>query len=190
MSITSGCMKNKKIVLLEAAPDKEIKISKEFSNRVSALAPSTVSLLTSLGVWPLIEAEARTGEVRRMRIWDGCSKAGITFRSEDNAYDMDRPLNYIVENDVTVKAINEVMGSHDNVSVRYRTKVKKYNVPTLGEKDVVPDDNVLVELEDGSSIETPLLVGADGFRWVDLHSFTSTSNNLMARQVPRQAEYC
>ena len=103
---------------------------------------------------------------------------------------MDRPLNYIVENDVTVKAINEVMRSHDNVSVRYSTKVKKYNLPTLGEKDVVPDDNVLVELEDGRSIETPLLVGADGFRWVDLHSFTSTSNNLMARQVPRQAEYC
>ena len=44
-------MKNKKIVLLEAAPDKEIKLSKDYSNRVSALAPSTVSLLSSLGVW-------------------------------------------------------------------------------------------------------------------------------------------
>ena len=103
-----------------------------------------------------------------MRVWDGCSKAGITFSSEDNAYDMDRPLNYIVENDVTVKAINEVIRSQDNVSVRYSTKVKKYNLPTLGENDVVPEKNVLVELEDGSNIETPLLVGADGFRWVDL----------------------
>ena len=103
-----------------------------------------------------------------MRVWDGCSKAGITFSSEDNAYDMDSPLNYIVENDVTVKAINEVIRSQDNVSVRYSTKVKKYNLPTLGENDVVPEKNVLVELEDGSNIETPLLVGADGFRWVDL----------------------
>ena len=189
MYIMSGCMKNKKIVLLEAAPDKEIKISEEFSNRVSALAPSTVSLLTSLGVWPLIEAEERAGQVMRMRIWDGCSKAGITFSSEDYVYDMDRPLNHIVENDVTVKAINEVVRSHDNISVRYSTKVKKYNLPTLGENDVVPDKNVLVELEDGSIIETPLLVGADGFRWVDRHSFISTFNNLMARQVPRQTEH-
>ena len=74
-----------------------------------------------------------------MRVWDGCSKAGITFSSEDNAYDMDSPLNFIVENDVTVKAINEVIRSQDNVSVRYSTKVKKYNLPTLGENDVVPE---------------------------------------------------
>ena len=103
-----------------------------------------------------------------MRVWDGCSKAGITFSSEDNAYYMDRPLNYIVENDVTVKAINEVIRSQANVSVRYSTRVKKYNLPTLGENDVVPEKNVIVELEDGSNIETPLLVGADGFRWVGL----------------------
>ena len=103
-----------------------------------------------------------------MMVWDGCSKAGITFSSEDNAYDMDSPLNYIVENDVTLKAINEVIRSQANVSVRYSTRVKKYNLPTHGENDVVPEKNVIVELEDGSNIETPLLVGADGFRWVGL----------------------
>ena len=101
-----------------------------------------------------------------MRVWDGCSKAGITFSSEDNAYYMDRPLNYIVENDVTVKAINEVIRSQANISVRYSTRVKKYNLPTPGENDVVPEKNVIVELEDGSNIQTPLLVGADGIRWV------------------------
>ena len=80
-----------------------------------------------------------------MRVWDGCSKAGITFSSEDNAYYMDRPLNYIVENDVTVKAINEVIRSQANVGVRYSTKVKKYNLPALIEKDVFPEKNVVVE---------------------------------------------
>ena len=58
-------MKNKKIVLLEAAPDREITISTDYSNRVSALAPSSVSLLTSLGVWPRIEAGGRAGQVHR-----------------------------------------------------------------------------------------------------------------------------
>ena len=177
-------MKNKKIVLLEAAPDKEIKLSKDYSNRVSALAPSTVSLLSSLGVWQRVEAAGRLGEVRRMRVWDGCSRAGITFSSEDNIYDMDRPLNYILENDVTVKAVSEVMRSLDNLSVRYRTKVKKYNIPALGEKDIVPKENVVVELEDGSTIETPLLVGADGFRWVLSHSFKSMSDHVCGQLDP------
>ena len=58
-------MKNKRIVLLEAAPDKEITIGKDYSNRVSALAPSSVSLLTRLGVWPRIEAGGRLGQVHR-----------------------------------------------------------------------------------------------------------------------------
>ena len=57
-------MKNKRIVLLEAAPDKEITIGKEYSNRVSALAPSSVSLLRP-GVWPRIEAGERAGQVHR-----------------------------------------------------------------------------------------------------------------------------
>ena len=61
----SGCMKNKRIVLLEAAPDKEITIGTDYSNRVSALAPSSVSLLTRLGVWPKIEAGGRAGQVHR-----------------------------------------------------------------------------------------------------------------------------
>ena len=124
-----------------------------------------------------------------MRVWDSCSKAGITFSSEDNAYDMDRPLNYIVENDVTVKAINEVIKSKSNVSVRYSTKVKKYNLPTLGENDVVPEQNVLVELEDGSVIESPLLVGADGFRWVSLDFLFILFSRLLwpARSLVRQS---
>ena len=42
-------MKNKSIILLEAAMDKQIKISSEYSNRVSALAPSSVKLLAELG---------------------------------------------------------------------------------------------------------------------------------------------
>ena len=58
-------MKNKRIVLLEAAPDKEITIGTDYSNRVSALAPSSVSLLTRLGVWPRIEAGGRAGHVHR-----------------------------------------------------------------------------------------------------------------------------
>ena len=43
--------------------------------------------------------------------------------------------------------------------------MKRYKIPLLGETDIVPKENVEVELEDGSIVETKLLVGADGFRW-------------------------
>ena len=53
----------------------------------------------------------------------------------------------------------------DNLIVKYGAKVKRYKIPALGETDIVPKENVEVELEDGSVVETKLLVGADGFRW-------------------------
>ena len=40
----------------------------------------------------------------------------------------------------------------------------RYTIPPLGDEDIVPEENVRLELEDGGVIETPLLVGADGFR--------------------------
>ena len=48
--------------------------------------------------------------------------------------------------------------------IKYGAKVKRYKIPALGETDIVPKENVEVELEDGSVVETKLLVGADGFR--------------------------
>ena len=52
----------------------------------------------------------------------------------------------------------------DNLSVKYGAKVKRYKIPSMSDQDIVPKENVEVELEDGSLVETSLLVGADGFR--------------------------
>ena len=53
MYFLAGCMRNKSIILLEAAPDKQITVSGGYSNRVAALAPSSVKLLSQLGVWDM-----------------------------------------------------------------------------------------------------------------------------------------
>ena len=97
-------------MLLEAAPEKKTarpETESQYSNRVSALAPSSVSLLSQLGAWQTI-SQARLGLVTRMKVWDSCSRAGIVFSSEDNLHTRDQPLNYIVENDLTVSALTEV----------------------------------------------------------------------------------
>ena len=98
-----------------------------------------------------------------MKVWDACSDAAIEF-SNDDSPDISQPLNYIVENDLTQAALNKVMNQCDNLSVKYSTKVKKYSIPKLKDNEVVPKENVMIELENGNFIETPLLVGADGFR--------------------------
>ena len=95
--------------MLEAGPEKKTVLESEsqYSNRVSALAPSSVSLLSQLGAWQTI-SQSRLGRVTRMKVWDSCSRAGIVFSSEDNLHVRDQPLNYIVENDLTVSALTEV----------------------------------------------------------------------------------
>ena len=97
-------------MLLEAAPEKKLVLDSDsqYSNRVSALAPSSVRLLSQLGAWQIIN-QSRLGLVNRMKVWDSCSRAGIVFSSEDNLHTRDQPLNYIVENDLAVSALTEVM---------------------------------------------------------------------------------
>jgi len=155
------CMQNRKIILLEAAPEKKIELTNEYSNRVSALSPSSVGLLSNIGAWKIM-VDARVSPVMKMRVWDGCSKAGIVFGDKDGTNQ--EPISYLVENDITVNALTEVMNECENLEVRYGAKVKKYHLPVKEDNENRPKDGVLVELEDGDNVETSLLVGADGFR--------------------------
>ena len=155
-------MQNRKIILLEAAPEKKIVLTPEFSNRVSALSTTSVELLTNIGAWDRM-LDARVSPVMKMRVWDGCSKAGILFGEDDNSGEVE-PLSYLVENDVTVSALTEVIRECDNLEVKYGARVKKYNLPVKESTESRPKEDVVVELEDGERIETSLLVGADGFR--------------------------
>ena len=150
-------MQNRKIVMLEAAPEKKMVLSPEYSNRVSALSPSTVGLLSKIGAWDIMQA-ARVSPVMKMRVWDACSKAGIVFGDDRDS--QVEPLSYLVENDVTVKALTDVLDGCDNLEVRYGARVKEYHLPSKEDTESRPK----VELEGGDSILTPLLVGADGFR--------------------------
>merc|ERR1719369_590458 len=155
-------MQDRKIILLEATPEKKIVLGKNYSNRVSALAPSSVELLTKLGAWDSIEDE-RMGRVVMMKVWDSCSTAAIQFGDKELNIKQNL-LNYIVENDLTVKALTEVLNVCDNVEVKYNAKVKHYHLPSKDEKESRPKEEVLIELEGGEMISTQLLVGADGFR--------------------------
>ena len=153
-----GSLRSKKIVLLEGAPEKNLVIKDTHSNRVSALNKTTKDLMERLGAWELM-TKSRVNPVNQMIIWESCSDAKISFQNDDLA-----PLNYLVENDVTEKALTEVMRDcGDNLTVMYQSKVKSYKLPDLNPHSNVPKEPVQITLDSGEVIETQVLVGADGF---------------------------
>ncbi|XP_040831240.1 ubiquinone biosynthesis monooxygenase COQ6, mitochondrial [Ochotona curzoniae] len=149
--------RDKKILLIEAGPKKVLeKLSDTYSNRVSSISPGSATLLSSFGAWDHV-CNMRYRAFRRMQVWDACSEALIMF-DKDNLDDM----GYIVENDVVMHALTRQLEAvSDRVTVLYRSKAVGYTWPfPFSMADSSPW--VQVTLGDGSTLQTKLLIGADG----------------------------
>ncbi|KAF3844818.1 hypothetical protein F7725_007981 [Dissostichus mawsoni] len=148
----------KKILLLEAGNKKVMdKVPDTYSTRVSSISPGSASFLTGIGAWHHI-TQMRCKPYKKMQVWDACSDALITF-DKDNLED---EMAYIVENDIAVAALTKQLDSlSDNVRVQYRSKVVKYAWPMPHQAaDSIPW--VKVTLASGETVQTKLLIGADG----------------------------
>ncbi|KAM3594595.1 uncharacterized protein V6R79_010523 [Siganus canaliculatus] len=148
----------KKILLLEAGNKKVIdKVPDAYSTRVSSISPGSATLLSSIGVWENI-TNMRCKPYKKMQVWDSCSDALITFDKEN----LQDEMAYIVENDIVVAALTKQLDSlSDNVQVKYRSKVVKYTWPMPHQAtESIPW--VRVTLASGETVQTKLLIGADG----------------------------
>ncbi|KAK1894649.1 Ubiquinone biosynthesis monooxygenase COQ6 mitochondrial [Dissostichus eleginoides] len=151
-------LEGKKILLLEAGNKKVMdKVPNTYSTRVSSISPGSASFLTGIGAWHHI-TQMRCKPYKKMQVWDACSDALITF-DKDNLED---EMAYIVENDIAVAALTKQLDSlSDNVRVQYRSKVVKYAWPMPHQAaDSIPW--VKVTLASGETVQTKLLIGADG----------------------------
>uniref|UniRef100_A0A8C6RA77 Ubiquinone biosynthesis monooxygenase COQ6, mitochondrial n=1 Tax=Nannospalax galili TaxID=1026970 RepID=A0A8C6RA77_NANGA len=108
------------------------------------------------GAWDHI-CNMRCRAFRRMQVWDSCSEALIMF-DKDKLDDM----GYIVENDVIMHALTKQLEAvSDRVTVLYRSKAVGYTWPgPFSMADSSPW--VHITLGDGSTLQTKLLIGADG----------------------------
>ncbi|XP_041943118.1 ubiquinone biosynthesis monooxygenase COQ6, mitochondrial [Alosa sapidissima] len=151
-------LEGKKILLLEAGHKKEMdKPPETYSTRVSSISPGSATLLSGLGAWDHV-MNMRCKPYQRMQVWDACSDALITFEKEN----LQEEMAYIVENDIIVAALTKQLQTlTNNVDVRYKTKVVKYNWPKCYQ---MADSNpwVQVSLASGEVLQTKLLIGADG----------------------------
>ncbi|XP_069118541.1 ubiquinone biosynthesis monooxygenase COQ6, mitochondrial-like [Argopecten irradians] len=153
-------LKDKKIVLLEAAAKKSYSVPETFSNRTCAISPSSVDLLNSIGAWQEVE-QMRCHPVKRMQVWDSCSDALIAF-SKENLLD---DLAYIAENNVIEESLRRSLDAvSDSVDVRYQTSAKSFVIPgvTPGHSETHQNSWVTVGLHDNTVLKTKLLIGADG----------------------------
>ncbi|KAM6960875.1 ubiquinone biosynthesis monooxygenase COQ6, mitochondrial [Aplochiton taeniatus] len=151
-------LEGKKILLLEAGKKKEMdRVPEAYSTRVSSISPGSASLLSGIGAWDHI-VKLRCKPYQRMQVWDACSDALITFDKDNQLEEMA----YIVENDVIVAALNRQLDTlSENVNVQYQAKVVKYSWPRSHQAaDCIPW--VQLTLASGHTLQTKLLIGADG----------------------------
>lgn len=162
----SPVLAGKKIYLLEGAPKKPYVLKPEFSNRVSAVNPSSTKFLSQIGVWPIME-KTRVTPFKKMFVWEDCSNAYIEF-------EQDEFVGHIVENDVTIHGLtvrmDQLENENKNFQVVYGAKVQDCIVGEDGESPRLTFDN-------GDILETGILIGADG------------ANSLVRKKLMADASY-
>ncbi len=125
--------------------------STRIAPRVSALSPVSARLLTRLNVWPAME-HARVTPYRFMRVWDAEGSGDIAFSADEAGV---ANLGHIVENNVTLAALNARILDHPNVTTCYGARVDALQASATGR---------WLTLDDGRQLGAPLVVAADGAR--------------------------
>lgn len=125
--------------------------------RVSALTPVSQRLLTHLGVWPAMQ-QTRVTPYRGMQVWDAEGSGEIAFSADEAGVAV---LGHIVENAVTLAALNTQVIDHPNVSTFFGVRVKALHRANDNDMSYSSKGAWLV-LDDGRKLYAPLIVAADG----------------------------
>jgi 2-octaprenylphenol hydroxylase len=134
--------------LLEALPPTPWSAQDAWDLRVVGLAPSSIALLSDLGVWTSIR-ENRVSPYRRMHVWDAENGAAISFDAADQGR---ASLGYIVENNLVQWALWQALEAA-GVSRFCPASVSGFEVR---------GDRITIELADAEPLSARLLVAADG----------------------------
>ena len=137
-----------KVAVIESTLPQAFSPEQAHDLRVSALSIASKNILATVGAWDGIIAR-RFCPFKRMRVWE---TAGDTeFCSDDINYP---ELGYIVENRITQLALLDRLQEFDNIELICPSTITKINY-SIGEDS-------LLELEDGRTLSTKVLVAADG----------------------------
>ncbi len=136
-----------KVAIIEQSPPEDFEPQQPHDLRVSALSIASQNILQTIGAWQGIE-NRRYCPFKRMRVWE---TAGDTEFCSDAI--KAEELGFIVENRITQLALLDRLQQFTNVEFFCPATITKINYAATGSS---------VELDDGSVINTKVLVAADG----------------------------
>ncbi|PIE20904.1 MAG: 2-octaprenyl-3-methyl-6-methoxy-1,4-benzoquinol hydroxylase [Neptuniibacter caesariensis] len=146
------------IILLEQKPGelagfstwvrKQQKVN--FDPRVSALTCASQQILSSVGAWETM-CSFRVSPYTDMEVWDGEGTGNIHFSASDLH---EAALGHIVENRVILAGLYERIIEQENIQT--------WTGAELAVMSVEGESGQRLQLKDGRSISTPLVVAADG----------------------------
>jgi 2-octaprenyl-3-methyl-6-methoxy-1,4-benzoquinol hydroxylase len=116
--------------------------------RVYAFAPDNAALLDSLGVWEAVR-DARVQAYRRMRVWDASGGGEMSFDADLLGRDQ---LGWIIENGLLV----------DRLWAALPAAGVRLHCPSRIDSMEQDADGVRLRLEDGTRLESRLVIAADG----------------------------
>ncbi len=139
--------------LLELLPDALLKNQKineqDFDVRVSAISPGNRRFLGKLNAWQNIPIQRQTN-YQKMKVWDGDGTGKIEFSAAEIAQP---DLGVIVENKVLQAALLKSIQAYGNIQCCFELELQQLEIF---------DDDVTLELSDGSEVRGRLLIAADG----------------------------
>ncbi|KRZ53514.1 Ubiquinone biosynthesis monooxygenase COQ6 [Trichinella nativa] len=150
---TNPVLKALSVLLVDVGKPVKYEMSKHYSNRVCAISPRSVSLFEKMDCWSEMK-NSRVQPVLRMIVWEDCSNAHLTF--ENPTYDSEKPLAYIIENDLMLSSFSKRIFSSSNVTFQSETTVKSVKLADS------LSDLVTVHFGDSSTVTAKLLIAADG----------------------------
>lgn len=126
----------------------------DFDIRVSAITRASENIYKSARVWDTMQA-IRVSPYQDMHVWDAAGKGVIHFDSADIA---EPNLGHIIENRVMQYALQQRLQHINNVTVM---------APRYCQQLTEHDGGIELKFANGETLQTRLLVGADGSRsWV------------------------
>ncbi|MGP9765113.1 UbiH/UbiF/VisC/COQ6 family ubiquinone biosynthesis hydroxylase [Halomonas sp. AOP13-D3-9] len=125
--------------------------------RVSALTPVSQRLLTHLGAWPVMQ-KTRVTPYRGMQVWDAEGSGEIAFSADEAGVAV---LGHIVENTITLAALNSQVINHPNVTPLFGVRLEALQ-RTRGNTSKSASSGDWLILGDGRQLHAPLIIAADG----------------------------
>ncbi|MEE8118851.1 MAG: UbiH/UbiF/VisC/COQ6 family ubiquinone biosynthesis hydroxylase [Gammaproteobacteria bacterium] len=138
-----------RVALIEARKPQPFIENGEYDLRVSAISRASERILTAAGAWDAISA-ARISPYTSMHVWDASGNGSVHFDS----HELGEPnLGNIIENRLIIHSLLAVIDASPNI---------EFICPAIPNELVFADEKVTVSLESWETMESRIVIAADG----------------------------